>query len=212
MKNRIAVLLLALLAFAAIAAAQTVNISWQASPTTGIASYKVYRAPCTGTVTANVCSAEGTFATIGSVAVPAVTYADSTALAGALYSYYVTAVCPVAGCTTTPPIVSGESLPSNHTGVSIPATRPQPPGNLTLVSVVRNLLPNGQTTVVAKWQAPPNVRTFYSLRNNGRVLTGGNLVNAQGVYSAIWVGKLMPRTPLAFTVCDMPNGCRTKTI
>ncbi len=105
--KRLLLLLALIVGFAPNAFAQhSAALSWQASPTSGV-TYNVYRAPCTGTVTSNVCSQEGTFSKLSNVS--ALAYTDSAVTAGALYSWYITAVDS-----------GGESSGSNHFAAAIP--------------------------------------------------------------------------------------------
>lgn len=141
--QRYTVHILTLLLLVQPAACQTshkVTLGWTASATVGVSNYKIYRAPCNVAVTNNVCPviSEGTFAYIGQVSAPAITYTDSTVIAGASYSYYITSLCPSGGgCGTDSngnPII-GESAASMHVGAAIPATPLQPtaPTNVTAI-------------------------------------------------------------------------------
>lgn len=60
----------------------TVGLTWNASSTTGVVGYFVYRGIVSG----------GPYSKLNSQAVPATTYTDSTALSGPTYFYVVTAV------------------------------------------------------------------------------------------------------------------------
>lgn len=124
----------ALSLFSETASCQTnhnVTLGWTASITQGVSNYKIYRAPCNVTVTNSICpvASEGTFAYIGQVSAPAITYVDSTVTAGASYSYYVTSLCPSGGgCgqNTAGNTISGESAASMHVGAAIPANTVPP--------------------------------------------------------------------------------------
>lgn len=206
------ILILFVLCCATSAKAQTshsVAMTWVKSSTPDIASYSVYRAPCTGTVTANLCSSEGTFVKIGSVTVPTVTYTDSTVTAGGLYSFYVTAVCPSTGCLN---ITGLESVGSNHLGVSVPKDPlPQPPGNLTLTSVVRNST-GANTTITASWTDAPGTTTTYSVLSNGSVVSTSSAFSTTGQYSATWGGKIKPGSSIMFRVCDTAGTCDSRLL
>jgi len=203
-------MVLALLLIPSIAFAQhTVSFSYQASATVGVSSYNLYRAPCTGTVTANVCSAEGTFAKIGAVAAPALAITDTTPAAGGKYSYYVTAQCPAAGCSSS---VTGESDPGNHVGVVIPSDKPLPPGNLAITNVARNLLSNGNTSIVASWSTSPNMQSSYTIYGNGKVLAAGSYKNASGNYTATWTGSVKIGAAISLEVCTQAGECSSKLI
>jgi chitinase len=104
-----------------VAAATAINLTWTASATTNIAGYNLYRAPCTGTITLTVCSTEGSFIKLNSAPITSTTASDLTAITGSSYSYYVTALCPSAGCNST---TFGESLPSNHVAIVVIAPLP----------------------------------------------------------------------------------------
>jgi hypothetical protein len=200
MKN--VLLALALLILSPLAAAQhSVSVSYGASPTTGVTRYNLYRAPCTGSVTANTCSAEGTFQNIGNTTT--LSFTDTTVQAGGLYSYYVTAVCPT--CSQT------ESVGSNHVGAIVPKDAPLPPTGLSITTVSRNST-GSNTTLSASYTATPNVRTTYSFRNGSTVLASGSNVNSSGAYVASWAGKLKPGSPVVFQVCDASNSCDSRTI
>ena len=91
---------------------QSVSLSWTVpAAVTGVVytGFNVYRAPCTGTVTAAVCSTDSTatFAKLSAgTGLPATasTFTDSTVAGGTNYIYYVTSLCTT--CTTQ------ESVPS----------------------------------------------------------------------------------------------------
>ena len=190
---------------AALAQGHSATRTFTASPTAGVTGYNMYRAPCTGTITTNVCSAAGTPVKLNSTPFTALTYTDSTVAAGALYDYYATAVCPTT-CTTT------ESAPSNHFAVTIPKDVVLPPGNLAVTTVTRNLMPNGNTQIVAGWASLPGTATTYTLYGNGRVLATGVLRNSSGNYLATWNGALKVGTDVTFEVCTSAGECSSKLL
>lgn len=209
-----ALLLAIVLLVPSIAFAQhSVALSAQPSTTVGVASYNVYRAPCTA-VASGVCSAgEGTFAKIGTATIgTTLTYTDATVKGGFDYSYYMTAVCTT-GCGTDANgnQISGESAPSNKIGVVIPPTPPQPPANLTVTNVTRNST-GANTTLSAHWTDAPNVSTTYTFFANGSILATGTQVNATGAYAAVWSGKVKPGSAVTFEVCDTTGICQSKLI
>jgi hypothetical protein len=194
----------------AMAQTHTISLSWVASTTAGVATYNVYRAPCTGTISAGVCSAEGTFAKIGNVAAPIVTYSDSTVAAGSSYSYYVTAVCPVNNCSGGG---TGESVASNHIAAAVPFPPPNPPSNLSITSVSKQVT-GSTTTLSASWVDTPGTTTNYSIlwQPNGQVITSGWVNSATGIYTTTWTGKVKPNTQVIFKVCDATKTCDSRTI
>jgi len=176
-------------------------MTFVASPSAGVTGYNMYRAPCTGTVTANVCSAEGTFAKLNTVTFTTLTYTDTTVTAGSLYSYYATAVCPTCN--------PAESGGSNHLGVTVPKDAPLPPSNLALTSVTRNST-GANTTLTARWVN--GTATTYTVSAGGTVLSSAAAFNATGNYTAVWGGKVKPGTPLTFRVCDLGGTCVSRTL
>lgn len=195
----LALLLAALLMpTAALAQAHSATIGFSPSVTTGLASYSVWRAPCNGTVAAGVCSSEGAFVKIASIAATATSYVDSSVTAGGLYSYYLTSVCPAAGCSST---TGAESVPSTHLAVSIPLDRPLPPTNLSLTSVARTIT-GSTSTVVASWEAAPNRPTTYYVLQRRRVLASNTMQNSSGTYSLTWSGRARPDIRMVFKVCS----------
>ena len=196
------------------AAQHSVALSATASTTPGIAGYNVYRAPCTGTVTSGLCTAEGTFAKINAAVLTAPNYTDATVLGGFLYSYYMTATCPAAGCATDAQgnKISGESTASNHIGAAIAPTPPLPPGNLAITSVARYTNPDGSTYVIAKWQGVPNLKSTYTFYGNGKVLSTNTVANASGIYQASWQGAIKVGAAVSFEVCDANGACSSKLI
>lgn len=97
-----------------------ISLTWNASPTVGIAGYNLYRAPCTGTISQAICSAEGAFVKINTAIIVTPSATDMGVVYGSGYSYYVTSICPTAGCDS---VTIGESLPSAHAAItmSLPA-------------------------------------------------------------------------------------------
>ena len=189
------------------------SLSWTLSPTVG-ASHNVYRAPCTGTVSAGVCSTEGAFVKLQTLAPLTKTYTDSTVAAGGKYAYYVAASCvaPACGNDATGAPIDGESAPSNHVGVSVPMdpVPPQPPSGLSLVSVAQSLT-GANATLTASWTDDPGVSTTYSVWVAGRrILTSGVSVNDTGTYQKSWGFKVKPGTQIYFSVCDTNNVCQSK--
>ena len=204
MKRTISALFLFLLSAIGTFAQHSATLNWQASPTAGLAGYAIYRAPCTGTVSGNTCSAEGTFAKLSVVS--ALTYTDTTVTGGSLYSYYVTAVCPSAGCSSS---ISGESVGSNHIGIIVPKDPPQPPAGLTITTVSKSST-GANTTLSANWTTTPNIQTTYTFMSSGQVLGRGSQVNTTGAYTAGWIGKLKPGSNVVFQACDTNNSCDSR--
>jgi hypothetical protein len=207
----IPLLLLAALTPAFGQTAHSTVMSWTASATVGVGSYNVYRAPCPGTIASTVCSSEGLFAKIGSTSVMGLTphsFVDATVTAGSLYSYYVTAVCQVGGCSAT---ITGESTASTHLGVATPFDTPLPPGNLSITSVARNST-GANTSVTASWADAPSVPTTYTFYGNGQVLISGTLTNATGIYTAGWTGNLKPGASISLEICDLAGACSSRLI
>lgn len=206
MKNFLIAVLLSLVLFAPVAvSAQThsVALSFTASTTPGVTGYNMYRAPCTGTITAGVCSAAGTPVKLNSTPFTALSYTDTTVAAGSSYDYYATSVCPV--CAPT------ESAQSNHVAATIPKDVPLPPGNLSITNVTRNST-GANTTLSAHWMDAPGVPTTYTFFGNGAILTSGTLTNQSGSYSAVWAGKVKPGSSVTFEVCDATGACQSKLI
>ena len=102
------------------------DLSWPSSTTLGVQGYKVYKAPCTGTITGSTCSAAGTFSLLATLSTVN-TYSDTTVVSGNKFDYYVTAFCPVGGCSAS---VAGESVPSQHWAAVTPSDLPNAPGAL----------------------------------------------------------------------------------
>lgn len=203
-------LLMVLFLSAAIRTAQaqhSVTLSCIPSTTTGVTSYNVYRAPCNGTITSGVCSLEGTFTKVGSSATCA--YTDTAVTAAQLWSYYMTAVCPLT-CSPT------ESGASNHVAATIPKDgAPNPPTGLGITTVALNTT-GGQSTVAAAWQDDPGTLTTYKLtgiKNQGTasvVLKQGQMVSTGGIYNMTWSGQKMRSVTLQ--VCDSAGAnCKSQT-
>lgn len=188
----------------AVAQAQSASFSWTLSNTPGVISQNVYRAACTGTVSAGVCSTDATasFSALagGSLSATTTSYTDSTVVRGQKYIWYVTAVCPATGACI------GESIPSSHIAAAIPGSAPNPPTNLTITSVAVNYSPNGQReTVTASWQDAPNTSTIYALFDFAtlKAVKQGTVQQSNGMYSITWSGRRRPNLYLA--VCDTMN-------
>jgi len=120
--------LLAILLVAQSTPAATVTLTWAPGltiPTANASGYQVYRAICNGTVTNGVCSNEGAFVLLATLAMPAsgtsLIYDDTTGVSGTSYSYYVITLCSTctSSCNTGGTPV-GSSSPSNHIAVTIP--------------------------------------------------------------------------------------------
>jgi len=112
------------------------TLNFNASTTPGIAGYNAYRAPCTGTITAGVCSIvppANAYSKLNATPFQA-SYVDTTVLAGQRYTWRVTAVCPAvaAGCGNG---IVGESDPSNLASATVPTDQPNAPTNLTIINV-----------------------------------------------------------------------------
>lgn len=205
MKRLISALLFFLAAGVA-SAQHSVGLTWQASPTTGIAGYNVYRAPCTGTVSAGTCSQEGAFAKVG--ATTSLAYTDTTVAAGGAYSYYITAFCPAAGCSSS---LAGESAASTHVAAVVPKDAPLPPTSPSITTVARTAT-GANVTLSASYTAAPNVLTSYSFMSGSTVLIKGTQVNASGTYAVSWSGKLKPGATAIFQVCDTNKQCDSRTV
>jgi hypothetical protein len=204
-------LLLPLVLFlSSLAAAQhSATINWNASATSGIDGYKIYRASCTEITGTSCTGTEGTFAEVGSVNSSTTSYQDTTASANTKYVYYVTAFCPVAGeCSAG---VEGESAASNHWAVTIPADPATPPAAPAITGITVALTTHGvNQDILARWQFTPNKETAYFLKDaNGTVLKYGTVINKTGVYSV----SLRTRgrsAPFSLTVCESVNAtCET---
>jgi hypothetical protein len=197
------------------AQSHSVALSAQPSVTTGVSAYNVYRANCT-TVTAGVCTTgEGTYAVIGQATIGAtITYTDATVKGGFSYSYYMTSVCPAAGCGTdgSGNKITGESAAGNKVGAAIPGSAPLPPGNLAITTISRNTQPDGTTVVSATWVSLPNMQTVYTFYGNGLVLSRAALKNSSGVYVASWTGKVNNGSDVSFEVCTQAGECASKLI
>jgi hypothetical protein len=206
MKRLLSALLFLCATSLAAAQSHSVTISWGASTTAGVSGYNVYRAPCIGTVSAGNCTQEGTFAKIGSSSTTS--YADTSVVAGGLYSYYITATCPSAGCSAS---VTGESAGSTHIAAVVPKDAPAPPTSPSITTVSRNST-GANVTLSASYTAAPNVPTNYSFMTGPTVLTRGTQVNGSGAYAVSWIGKLKPGSPVIFQVCDVNRQCDSRTV
>lgn len=140
MKRLLFLVILMACAVSAKAQTRTAVIGFNASTTPGVSSYKIEKAPCPGTVTNNACSQVGTYATLTTVGVVGLSFADATLVPGQGYVYRIRAVCPAAGCGNG---VAGESAtPSNPIAIlAPPLTTPPPstpnaPTNVTITIIV----------------------------------------------------------------------------
>ena len=97
---------------------RTVNLSWTASTTTGV-TYNVWRGA----------TSAGPFSQLNTSAISGLTYADSTAVVGNTYTYYVTAYA--GACTPTGTTPCGSSAPSPMVSQTIPPP-PSAAGAITL--------------------------------------------------------------------------------
>jgi len=194
-----------LLLFSLAAQAQhSVSLNWVASATVGVSGYNTYRAPCNGTISGNTCSAEGTFAKIGSST--GLTYTDTTVTAGGLYVYYVTATCPAAGCSSS---ISGESTASAHVAAVVPKDPPVPPSGVTITTVTKNT--NGANiTLSATWTGAIG-SSNWSFMSNGQVITQGTQNSSSGTFAVVWTGKLKPGSTIIFQACQGTN-CDSRTV
>jgi hypothetical protein len=170
-------------------------LAWTTTPVTGVTytGFNAYRAPCTGTVAAQVCSTDST-ATFTKLAagtgLPATTlnFTDTTVSAGTNYIYYVTSLCST--CSTT------ESIPSNHIAVTIPANQPPPP-TLSIVSVAINV--TGSTeTVTAQWTDTSGTQQAFKFSNGTSFLAQGLTSDPSGSFAQQWTGPV--GTPIIFMV------------
>lgn len=200
MKRLLCVLLLAL-APSLVSAQHSITLSWTASTAPNV-TYNVYRAPCTGTITGNVCSAAGTFAKLGNVATT--TYPDATVTAGGSYDYYVTALCPPTGCS---PSMSGESTPSNHSAGKTSADTPPPPTNLGITSVALNIQ-GAYGTVVAKWLDPNAAYTAYWIYQDATILASGINYSGTGSFNLQRTFRMASTATVKILVCDART-CQT---
>jgi hypothetical protein len=191
---------------AGLAAAQSPVLKWQAAasqpPSVTVSGYKVYRAPCTGTISAGTCSAEGAFTGQVVVGPTILTWTDTTAAAGSSYSYYVTTVCT--SCTP------NESVASNHFAMAVAIPQPNPPILLSVTSA--NLIRKGSNAnLSATWINGPGTTTTWSLTADtavGSNLGSGARTSASGNFSLDWSGKVNPNTTkLIFSVCDSVGNC-----
>jgi hypothetical protein len=160
-----------------------VNLSWTLSVGVGIVSQNVYRANCTGTVTAGTCSTDSTATftklSAGTAIGPTLTtFSDTTVAAGASYIYYVTAVCPTAGACV------GESSPSSHVAGSIPGNPPPPPTGLQILTISKVINPNGSETFTAKWSdTNTSAEQTYSFSNGTQIINQGLTSSLTGTFA-----------------------------
>ena len=117
---RMLAIFLLCLAFAGMAYAHSVVLTWTATTSVGIQQYNIYRAQCAPT---DPLCLSASYAAIDTMPAAATSYTDVNVGDGAVYSYYVTAQCPSAGCSDGS---TGESVGSNFATAVIPATAPSP--------------------------------------------------------------------------------------
>jgi hypothetical protein len=175
------------LLLSAAAFAQTTHfadLNWTASA--NATGYNVWRAPCTGTITNQVCSAEGVYNKIGAtVGNASVTYRDSAVTAGARYVYYVTATATG----------FAESNPSNKIAVTIPQDQ-LPAPVLGPVTVSLNTKGANQN-ILAQWSVSPAQSVRYTIRDgNNAQLTSGITSNTSLAYAT-----KKRALPIQVTVC-----------
>ena len=127
------ILCLAMCAATTNAQTPNVTLNWGASPTPGILSYNILRAPCTGTVTGTTCSVvppAAAFTALNSVPITVLTYTDNTV-------------------DITPPTISSLSINSGAVGSTVTITgsgfgASQGAGSVTF---------NGTAATVTSWSA-----------------------------------------------------------
>jgi hypothetical protein len=95
--------------------ARTVTIAWGASvPPTGttgtVTGYTVFRGA----------TSAGPFTQLNASLVTALTYADTTAIVGQTYTYYVTAYSGACSPTQSPTVICGTTLPSAMASTTVP--------------------------------------------------------------------------------------------
>jgi hypothetical protein len=172
------------------------QLSWVAPVTTGVVytGFNVYRATCTGTVTAGVCSTDSTatFAKITATALPAtaLSYTDTPLTAATSYIWYVTSLC--ATCTTT------ESIPSNHVAGTTTANQPPPPV-LSITSVAMNVTGNTET-VTAQWTDTSGTQQAFKFSNGTSFVAQGLTSDPSGNFAQRWTGPA--GTPIIFMVSN----------
>lgn len=175
----------------------SVSLSWTAAVTTGVTytGFNVYRALCTGTVTAAVCSTDSTasFSKLSAgtgLPATAVAFTDSTVSAGTNYIYYVTSLC--ATCS------NQESVPSNHEAVTIPANQPPPP-TLSITSVAINVTGNTET-ITASWTDSSGTQQSFKFSNGQIFVAQGLTSDPSGNFVQQWSGPA--GTPISFQVSN----------
>jgi hypothetical protein len=195
------------------ATAQSVTLRWDASPAADVTEYRVYRSACADDVVDGICTPEGTFGRIATVAAPTTTYTDegSGLSLGKGFVWYVTAVCPATGASC-----SGESGESNRVAHFFAAPPPPAPGNLEIVSVEANLDPP-RPTVAARWRTSPGSATRWTLVSHRGQVGAGQSATPNGFTSMLWEGQGRHHD-LRLEVClleasaaagDSPGFCRT---
>jgi hypothetical protein len=187
----------------------SVVLTWTLSPTVGVTSQNVYRAPCTGTVTGSVCSTDSTavFTKLAAginLAAAATTFTDTTVVDGQAYIYYVTAFCPIGQLSC-----SGESLPSNHAAAAVPGGPPQPPSGVVIGSVTATV--NGANkTVVARWTDTNAVGQYFSFTDGTKFLNQGLTSSLTGSFAEEVV--VPATTTITFFACDATGSCASQVV
>lgn len=188
----------------------SVVLTWTLSPTVGVTSQNVYRAPCTGTVTNSACSTDSTatFTKLpaGTALGPTVaTFTDTTVSDGQAYIYYVTAVCPAAPVQP----CNGESLPSNHAAAAVPGVPPQPPSGVTIGSVTA-VVNGANKTVIAKWTDTNAVGQYFSFTDGTKFLNQGLTSSLTGSFAE---EVTVPATTIVtFFACDATGSCASQVV
>lgn len=209
--KRLAFVLL-LLSSAALAQGRSATINWNASSTSGIAGYKIYRASCSAITGTSCTGTEGSFSQVGSVAAGTLTYQDTTVAASTKYVYYVTAYCPAEGCgVVNGDSIEGESAASTHWAVTTPANPIVAPSAPTITGITVALSTHGVNQyILARWSFTPNKETAYFLKDaNGNVLKYGTVTSRTGEYSVSYSTRRRT-APFSLTVCESVNAtCET---
>ena len=114
--KRFLVLLALAVGMLAAQTARTVTIAWGASVppagTTGtVTGYTVFRGA----------TSAGPFTQLNASLVTALTYADTTAIVGQTYTYYVTAYAGACSPTQSPTVICGTSPPSAMVSTTVPS-------------------------------------------------------------------------------------------
>lgn len=137
---RIAACMVFLSLFGSVAHAQTITrtvaANWNAVSTPNIAGYNVYRGA----------TQNGSFTKLNAAPLTGTTFSDSSVSANTTYWYYVTSICPAAGCVNnSTTVITGESLPSTKVSAVVPPdptiSQPPAPGGLTVTVTVNVSIP-----------------------------------------------------------------------